>query len=90
MVLGKVRAKQSQRSDEERHQVMGLLLHGGRVRGPGSGHRKAWNCRSSRLSNRSDPYRREQPDRFHHASGEVAVVPVLFDIAKDRKFRSST
>ena len=28
VVLGKVRAKQSQRSDEECHQVMGLLLHG--------------------------------------------------------------
>lgn len=28
VVLGKVRAKQTQRGDEERHQVMGLLMHG--------------------------------------------------------------
>ena len=78
VVLGKVRAKQRQRDDQNRDQVVGLLMHGdaafagqglvaeilGAVRAQGLPHR------------RHPPLRRQQPDRLHHEPGPGALEPL--------------
>ena len=76
VVLGKVRANFP--TDTRNAIKSGLLLHGDAAFAGRGLVPKAWNCRSFAVDRRHDPYRREQPDRFHHAPGEVAVVPVLF------------
>ncbi len=79
VVLGKVRAKQDQRKDKNREQVMGLLLHGdASFAGQGLVPESARSLRARRLQDRRHhPFHRQQPDRLHHQPGGVALRSLL-------------
>ena len=79
VVLGKVRAKQRQRGDVERHQVMGLILHGdARLRRPRHRRRVLRHVAVERLSDRRNgPFRHQQPNRLHDGASLLALVALL-------------
>ena len=79
VVLGKVRAKQRQRGDTERDQVVGLLMHGDAAfAGQGLVAEIARALRAQGLPHRRhDPFHRQQPDRLHHQPGRTrAPAPI--------------
>ena len=78
VVLGKVRAKQNQKGDTERSDVMAFLLHGDAAfAGQGAGRtRRLEIFRAQGLSDRRhDPPHRQQPDRLHHQPGHARSAP---------------
>ena len=79
VVLGKVRAKQQQRKDTERNEVVGLLMHGDAAfAGQGLVPEIARSLRAQRLSHRRHaPFRRQQPDRLHNQPGLCALRSLL-------------
>ncbi len=86
VVIGKVRAKQSQYGDKERAQVMGLLMHGDAAfAGQGL---VAETLDLSELkgyrTRRHHSCHRQQPDRLHHQPGERALRPLLLGGGENR------
>ncbi len=81
VVLGKVRAKQRQRADTARDEVVGLLMHGdaaGVRRSQGLVARDLLrSVGAARLPHRRHhPRHRQQPDRLHHQPGQCAFQPL--------------
>ena len=76
VVLGKVRAKQTQKRDTERSRVMGLLLHGDAAfAGQGVVHEGFEMSELRGLPHRRhDPRDRQQSDRLHHQPGLRALL----------------
>ena len=86
VVLGKARAKQDQRGDEDRSQVMAILMHGDAAfAGQGLVAESLDLSRPRRLPHRRhDPFGRQQPDRLHDLADLFALGPVLHRDRQDR------
>ena len=86
VVLGKARAKQDQRGDTERSQVMAILMHGDAAfAGQGLVAESLDLSRPRRLPHRRHhPFRGQQPDRLHDAADLLALRPLLHRDRQDR------
>ena len=86
VVLGKARAKQDQRGDTERGQVMAILMHGDAAfAGQGLVAESLDLSRSRRLPHRRHhPFHRQQPDRLHDPADLLALGAVLHGGRQDR------
>ena len=76
VVMGKVRAKQTQKGDTERTRVIGLLMHGDAAFiGQGVVHEclQMMDLKGYR-DRRHDPPDHQQPDRLHHQPGLLAQL----------------
>ena len=86
VVLGKARAKEDQRGDTERSQVMAILMHGDAAfAGQGLVAESLDLSRPRRLPHRRHhPFRRQQPDRLHDPADLLALRPLLHRGRQDR------
>ena len=84
VVLGKARAKQDQRGDSERSQVMAILMHGDAAfAGQGLVAESLDLSRPRRLPHRRHhPFRGQQPDRLHDPADLLALGPYCTEVAK--------